>query len=127
MTLVIAILILLNVTVYAAKAQGHGYRAWPMPKTWRATSHPVWFRQAMCIHSHEGAWNAVGYVNGRATYGGGMQFLLSTWHRAGGTASSVYDIARQTPREQLYRAWIIVRSHGGSWSEWGTASRCGLR
>lgn len=99
-----------------------------MPKTWRASNYPVWFSQAMCIHRKEGAWNAVGYVNGRATYGGGLQFLLSTWHRAGGSAHSVYDIARATPREQLYRARMIYLSHDpDSWNEWGTAGRCGLR
>ena len=100
---------------------------WPMPKTWRAKHYPAWFAEAMCIHRYEGAWNAIGYVGGRATYGGGLQFLLSTWRTAGGTASSVYDIARKPPREQLYRAWIIWKQSGESWRQWGTAGRCGLR
>jgi hypothetical protein len=73
----------------------------------------------MCIHRHEGAWTS---ATGNGYYGG-FQFLLSTWHRAGGSGYPHL----QSPREQLYRAWIIVRSHGGSWVEWGTASRCGLR
>lgn len=90
-----------------------------MPKTWRASHYPVFLRSAMCVHQHEGAWNA----NTGNGYYGGMQFLLSTWHRAGGTGYPHL----QSPREQLYRAWIIVRSHGGSWSEWGTRGRCNLR
>lgn len=96
-----------------------------MPRRWHAP--PWWLRQALCIHHYEGAWNAIGYVNGRPTYGGGMQFLVSTWNRAGGSARSVWDIARATPREQLYRAWRIWRMNGGSFREWGTAGRCGLR
>lgn len=96
-----------------------------MPKRWHAPRW--WLAQAVCVHEHEGAWNAIGYVRGRPTYGGGMQFMLSTWHAAGGRGSSLWDIARASPREQLYRAWLVWKRDGGSWREWGTAGVCGLR
>lgn len=67
----------------------------------------------------EGSWSA-DTGNG---YHGGLQFLSSTWARAGGTG----DAAQASAAEQIYRAWIIWRSHGGSWSEWGdTRTACGL-
>lgn len=70
----------------------------------------------------EGAWNVVD-----EPYGGGMQFMLSTWHRAGGSGYSVSAIAAASPREQIYRAWRIVRGDGGSWREWPNTGRaCGL-
>lgn len=99
-----------------------------MPKHWSARlSTPTgWFAQALCIHSREGAWNSIGYVHGVATYGGGMQFMLGTWHGVGGVASSLSDIAAVSPKEQLYRAWLVWRRDGGSWREWGTAGPCGL-
>lgn len=113
-TIVIAFLI----AVAAAQADG-GYRSWPMPKNWRAWHYPVWQRQAICIHRHEAIRWDTNTGNG---YYGGMQFLLSTWQRAGGTG-----YPHQWPaREQLYRAWVIVQSHGGSWVEWGTRGMCGL-
>lgn len=96
-----------------------------MPRGWHAPAQ--WLTQALCIHAHEGAWNAIGYRNGRATYGGGMQFLPGTWQRAGGRERDVYAIARTSPREQLYRAYVIYLSDGHSWREWGTANACGLR
>jgi hypothetical protein len=69
----------------------------------------------------EGGWDDAGY------YGGGLQFLVSTWNRAGGHARSTADIARATPREQIYRSWRIVQMDG-SWREWGnTRVACGLR
>jgi Transglycosylase-like domain len=96
-----------------------------VPARWHAPAW--WLPAALCIHAHEGAWTAVGYVNGVPTYGGGMQMLPSTWARAGGGSLSVYDIAKRSPREQLYRAWIIYVLDGRSWREWGTARACGLR
>jgi hypothetical protein len=32
-----------------------------------------------------------------------------------------------SPREQLYRSYLVWRRDGGSWREWGTARACGLR
>jgi hypothetical protein len=100
-----------------------------MPHHWHAPSW--WLRQAVCIHQHEGAWND----NTGNSYFGGLQFLPSTWYRAGGAHSSAFDHPGEqtrypfttSPREQLYRAWIIWRRDGGSWREWGTAGKCGLR
>ncbi len=88
-----------------------------MPRNWHAPAW--WLRQAVCIHEHEGAWNA----NTGNGYYGGFQFLLSTARRAGFSVRP--DLA--TPREQLYRAYLIWKWDGGSWREWGTARICGLR
>lgn len=98
-----------------------------MPKRWHAPRW--WLRQAVCIHSKEGAWNAA-TGNG---YEGGMQFLASTYQRVGGRVR--YDryghpwhwASLDSPREQLYRAWLVYRQDGSSWREWGTARACGLR
>lgn len=79
----------------------------------------VWFAQALCVHSREGAWNA----NTGNGYWGGMQFLPSTWRSVGGTTPA-YLVS---PREQLVRAWLVWRRDDGSWREWGTAGACGLR
>lgn len=111
----------------------------PVPKHWHAPR--PWLYQAWCLHdgllrtstgrilyrvgSGEGSWTAA-TGNG---YEGGLQFLLSTWKRAGGSVDRFGHWASvATPREQLYRAWIIWKSHGGSWSEWGVMRpACGLR
>jgi hypothetical protein len=88
-----------------------------MPRDWHAPR--VWLAQAVCIHEHEGAWNSE-TGNG---YSGGMQFTGYTWRSVGGVGLP----SRASPREQLYRAWLVYRRDGGSWREWGTASACGLR
>lgn len=79
---------------------------------------PSWFwNQALCVHSHEGAWND------RGAFRGGMQFLYSTWSSVGGTG----DPADASPAEQIYRAYLVWRRDGGSWQEWpNTARMCGL-
>lgn len=92
-----------------------------MPRHWHARNHPRWFREALCIHGREGAWNA----NTGNGYYGGMQFLASTYRRVGGRRDGRADL--DTPREQLYRAWLIYLQDGLSWREWGTAGACGLR
>lgn len=89
-----------------------------MPNSWRAQNYPNWYRDAMCIHRHEGRWDA----NTGNGYYGGMQFLLSTWRRAGGIGYP----HQFSPREQLYRARIIWKQDGRSWREWGTAGMCGV-
>lgn len=94
-------------------------RAAPMPHRWHAPRW--WLPQAVCIHEHEGAWNA----NTGNGYFGGMQFLASTYRRVGGRSDGRADL--DSPREQLYRAWLVWRQDGGSWHEWGTAGACGLR
>lgn len=87
-----------------------------------------WYGQAMCIHGHEGSWTA-DTGNG---YGGGFQFLVSTWNRAPRLdgripfASSTSAIARLSPYVQTLAAFVIWRQDGGSWREWGTARKCGL-
>jgi hypothetical protein len=89
------------------------------PAHWHATDHPRWYREALCIHAHEGAWTA----NTGNGYYGGMQFLASTWASANGRGLA----SAATPRDQLYRAWIVYLRDGRSWREWGTARACGLR
>lgn len=109
-----------------AHAAGH----WPTSPAARAWRAPRGFiRDALCVHRFESA----GYVgwhrawvswDGRPSrYAGGLQFLESTWLRAGGRG----EPWQWSPREQVYRAFRIWRSHGGSWSEWGTRGLCGLR
>lgn len=86
---------------------------------WRV---PGWFvQQAECIYSHESGgygWHA-DTGNGYRT---GLQFLPSTWVRAGGSLDRFASASRE---EIIYRAWVIT-GHGRSWSEWSTAGMCGL-
>lgn len=89
----------------------------PMPRHWHA--QPWFLRAATCLHEHEGAWDA----NTGNGYYGGLQFTLGTWRRSGGIGYP----HTASPREQIYRCWVIVRQDRGSFREWGTAARCGLR
>jgi hypothetical protein len=100
---------------------------WPTSKAakrWKPDRD--WLRGAFCVHRHESVdWHRA-YVDWRGSsspYSGGMQFLHSTWLRAGGTGHP----HQWSPREQLYRAFVIWKANGGSFREWGTAARCGLR
>jgi hypothetical protein len=93
------------------RARQHHRRGASIPPAW-------WLSQALCIHHYEGAWNA----NTGNGYYGGMQFLLSTWASVGGMGRP--DL--QSPKEQLYRAWLVYRRDGNSWREWSTARLCGL-
>lgn len=98
------------------------------PNGWTA---PAWFlRDALCIHSHEGAWPD----NTGNSYFGGLQFLPSTWQSVGGPYDQAFDHPGdrrfpfgKTPREQLYRMWLVYVRDGHSFHEWGTAGMCGLR
>lgn len=71
----------------------------------------------MCVHSHEGLWTSSG-----GTYEGGLQFLHSTWVRAGGRAFAEHAY-QATPNEQITVAnWY---SKGGAWlTPWPPAARC---
>jgi len=103
----VLVTLLLATTASAAKRPLHRFPHW-------------WYRQAICIHRHESVdWRA---ATGNGYYGG-MQFLLSTWRRAGGHGYPHHA----TPNEQYFRAWVIWKMNHGSWREWGTAGRCGLR
>jgi hypothetical protein len=87
--------------------------------------HPSagWLDQALCLHYHEGNWDAA-TGNG---FEGGMQFLRSTWVSVGGPVDGNGRWASVVPvREQLYRAWLVWKRDGHSWREWGTAQACGL-
>lgn len=115
----------------AALPAGADHRATPVTaeaKRWKPQRW--WLRQAFCVHRHESVdWHRAGvdWRGRRSPYYGGMQFLIDTWRRAGGTGLP----SSWSKREQLYRAWRIYRLYRtawrpGSWREWGTASRCGL-
>lgn len=90
-----------------------------MPRHWHAPAG--WLSGALCVHSHEsGDWHIH-----NEPYANGFQFMLGTWIRAGGSASTWVTAS---PAEQLYRAYVIWRQDGGSWREWPNTSRaCGLR
>lgn len=78
-----------------------------------------WLAGALCVHRGESTdWHI-----SNPPYANGMQFTLSTWLSVGGAASSW---ASASPREQLYRAYLLWQSQG--WSPWPNTSRaCGLR
>lgn len=82
---------------------------------------PPHYREWLCIHSYEGAWNDPG-----APYYGGLQFASSTWERNGGLRyASSADQA--TPLQQMWIAESAWKESGGSFSQWpNTARRCGL-
>lgn len=107
--------------VFAAPSSARGYPP-SVPKNWHAPQ--PFYGQAMCVHSYEGALNAA-TGNG---YEGGWQFLRSTWQSVGGPVDSRgHWASTASPREQLYRVWLLWTRDGQSWREWGTAGRCGLR
>ncbi len=74
-------------------------------------------------------------------YEGGWQFLPSTYASVGGRVIDssgrrlVYSHWRfngipwhwaslDSPREQLYRVWLVYLRDGNSWAEWGTRGLC---
>lgn len=81
---------------------------------------PGWLADALCVHHHEGAWNA---DTGNGYYGG-MQFDIGTWDGNGGRRYAARaDLAR--PRQQLLVALTTWRRRG--WQPWpNTAMQCGL-
>lgn len=90
-------------------------------RVWRAPRG--WLRQAFCIHRHESTdWHRAGvdWRGDPSPYFGGLQMLVSTWQSVGGHGLP----SDWPPREQLYRAFLVWRRDGGSWSEWGTAGAC---
>ena len=102
-----------------------------MLKNWQPPV--VWLRGALCIHRQESVdWKRrwIDWLGRPSDYAGGMQFLQDTWDRAGGSG----EPWQWSPLEQLYRAYIIWDKQDGKrgnkrgdWSEWDTASDCGLR
>ena len=96
-----------------------------VPKGWHAPRW--WLAQAICIHQHEGAWND----NTGNGYFGGAQFLESTWFSVNGPDNQAFHHPGDrrypftvSPREQLYRMWLVYRRDGNSFREWGTAGFC---
>lgn len=80
----------------------------------------VWPWSCIAEYEAEPPWNpATNTGNG---YYGGLQFLLSTWQNHGGAGRP----DQATIPEQEAVADAVVRSDGGSYREWSTASRCGL-
>jgi hypothetical protein len=84
---------------------------------WSPTAE--WLAQARCIHAKEGGWTA----NTGNGYFGGMQFSAGTWRSVGGKPDPAFTHPgtpfSASPQEQLYRAWLLWKRAGGSWSSWG--------
>jgi hypothetical protein len=114
---IVAAVAIASATDYVQTARGGELATGGVPAGWRAPHG--WLVGALCIHRHEGGFTA----NTGNGYYGGFQFLLGTWRSVGGRVRP--DLA--SPREQLYRAWLVYRRDGMSWREWGTARLCGLR
>lgn len=92
---------------HSHRVRHHGYPAW-----WRA--------QAACIHQHESTnWHIRNYP-----YGGGFQFLDSTWK----AHAPPYDPPSwlASPAQQTFVAWRTWLHDGRSWREWSTSSVCGV-
>lgn len=110
--------------VLLTPATAHAHPTSAAAKRWKPDR--AWLAGAWCVHRHESvdwhrAWTD--WTGARSPYAGGFQFLQSTWSRAGGRG----EPWQWSPREQLYRAFVIWRMNGGSFREWGTAGVCGLR
>src|SRR4051812_20824297 len=109
---------MLIVLALSAVTVARGYPTSQRALRWRPP--PRWIYQAWCIHRHESVdWKRrwVDWRGAPSLYAGGMQFLQSTWRGAGGTG----EPWQATPREQVYRAFIVWKRDGRSWREWGTA------
>jgi hypothetical protein len=115
-----------SLSVRSSAGRAESLRArWPTGEAMRWRAPKGWLQQAFCIHRHESVdWYRAytDWAGNPSPYSGGMQFLLSTWRRAGGTGHA-YE---WRPREQVYRAYVIWLRNGGSWREWGTRGKCGL-
>jgi resuscitation-promoting factor RpfA len=78
-----------------------------------------WLAQARCVHVKEGGWRA----NTGNGYFGGMQFSAGTWLRVGGRPDPAFThpgmAFAASPKEQLYRAWLLWKRDGGTWRSWG--------
>ncbi len=120
------IAVLLTALIAGRQAQASHYPA-HVPPGWHAPRS--WLPQALCVHSKEGAWND----NTGNGYFGGAQFMRSTWLSVGGPYEPAFDHPgdrrfpfQASPREQLYRMWLVWQRDGRSWREWGTRGACGL-
>ena len=85
---------------------------------------PPHYSQWLCIHSHEGAWNA----NTGNGYYGGLQMDMSFQSAYGGHLLRTKGTANNwTPMEQM---WVAERAYssGRGFGPWpNTARMCGLR
>ena len=115
--LVLTLVMLLGLALAWKVALGDAFYPLRVPSSWHAPK--MWLGNALCVHAHEAAWNA----NTGNSYYGGMQFTLYTWRSVRGPGFP----HQQSPREQLYRSWLVWLRDGHSWREWGTAAACGLR
>lgn len=88
-----------------------------------ATPWPAsWYIAALCVHSHEGAWNS----NTGNGYYGGMQMDMSFQAAYGPEYLAAYGTADHWPvADQLHAAYRAWQSRG--WTPWpNTAAMCGL-
>lgn len=125
--LITILALLLVLALWPLRGHAGTPKHWPTSKAaqrWKPDRD--WLRGAFCVHRHESIdWHLAyrDWAGNPSPYSGGMQFLRSTWQNAGGLG----DAWQWSPREQLYRAFVVWRRDGGSWSEWGTRGACGLR
>lgn len=103
-----------------------GADRYPTSRAARRWHPPAWWRaQALCLHRHESAdWHRawVDWRGRKSIYAGGLQFTQQTWESARGRG----EPWQWTPREQMYRAWIVWQRDGHSWAEWGTRGMCSV-
>lgn len=86
---------------------------------------PAWWEQAaLCIHSHEGAWNA----NTGNGYYGGMQMDYSFQSTYGSDMLRKYGGMAHlwSPSDQLLVSWRAYKSGRGFYPWPNTARMCGL-
>lgn len=111
-------------------AVGDGYRNWVLglwkrraTRTKRTALRPPHYRSWLCIHRHEGPWNA---RTGNGYYGG-LQMDLDFQRTYGAHLLRTKGTAdRWTPLEQI---WVAVKAHrsGRGFHPWpNTARMCGL-
>jgi hypothetical protein len=93
------------------------YAAWQAAPWLRGS----WYAAAMCVHSHEGAWN-----DPNAPYYGGMQMDYSFQAAYGAEWLAAYGTADHWPPvDQLHAAYRAWQARG--WSPWPhTSILCGL-
>jgi len=87
----------------------------------KPTYLPAHYREWLCIHSHEGAWDA----NTGNGYYGGLQFGWSEWMKFGASYGYPVPASNASPMQQMWAAeryWKIA----GFYPWPNTARYCGL-
>lgn len=119
-------------TAYAEKSPSCAYVRWAT-RTWVNRSRKYrqeytgWFSQTyqkyLCIHQHEGAWNAIGYVNGVPTYYGGLQMDIQFQRTYGPEFLQLWGFANNWPVWSQLRAAERAYHSGRLFVPWPTYER----